>query len=83
MVDMLLLIGRILLVALLYLFLFAVMRTGIGLVNVRDRMRYFYDRQGLMDCAVEDGTVNVVILRYPADGGDSHEQREIPGPDRG
>ena len=32
MVDMLLLIGRILLVALLYLFLFAVMRTGIGLV---------------------------------------------------
>lgn len=33
MVDMLLLIGRILLVALLYLFLFAVMRTGIGLVK--------------------------------------------------
>ena len=33
MVDMLLLIGRILLVALLYLFLFAVMRTGIGLMK--------------------------------------------------
>ena len=33
MVDMLLLIGRILLVALLYLFLFAVMRTCIGLVK--------------------------------------------------
>ena len=33
MVDMLLLIGRILLAALLYLFLFAVMRTGIGLVK--------------------------------------------------
>ena len=57
--------------------------TGIGLVNVRDRMRYFYDRQGLMDCAVEDGAVTVVTLRYPAEGGDSHEQREIPGPDRG
>ena len=33
MVDMLLLIWRLLLVALLYLFLFAVMRTGIGLVK--------------------------------------------------
>ncbi len=33
MIDLLLLAGRILLVALLFLFLFAVMRTGIGLVK--------------------------------------------------
>lgn len=33
MIDILLLVGRILLVALLFLFLFAVMRTGIGLVK--------------------------------------------------
>lgn len=33
MIDLLLLVGRILLVALLFLFLFAVMRTGVGLVK--------------------------------------------------
>ena len=33
MIDLILLVGRLLLVALLYLFLFAVMRTGIGLVK--------------------------------------------------
>lgn len=33
MIDLILLVGRILLVALLYLFLFAVMKTGIGLVK--------------------------------------------------
>lgn len=33
MIDMALLIGRLLLVALLYLFLFAIMKTGIGLVK--------------------------------------------------
>ena len=33
MIDLILLVGRVLLVALLYLFLFAVMRTGIGLVK--------------------------------------------------
>ena len=37
MVDILLLAGRILLVALLYLFLFAVMRTGIGLVKGQNK----------------------------------------------
>ena len=57
--------------------------TGIGMCNVRDRLRYFYDRQGLMDCAVVDGTVNVVTLRYPMDGSGGHEQREIPRLDRG
>ena len=33
MIDVVLLIGRLLFVALLYLFLFAIMRTGIGLVR--------------------------------------------------
>ena len=33
MIDIILLIGRLLLVALLYLFLFAIMKTGIGLVK--------------------------------------------------
>ena len=33
MIDIALLIGRLLLVALLYLFLFAIMKTGIGLVK--------------------------------------------------
>lgn len=33
MIDLILLVGRVLLVALLYLFLFAVMKTGIGLVK--------------------------------------------------
>lgn len=33
MIDLTLLVGRLLLVALLYLFLFAIMRTGIGLVR--------------------------------------------------
>ena len=37
MIDLLLLVGRILLVALLFLFLFAVMRTGIGLVKGQGR----------------------------------------------
>ena len=33
MIDIILLVGRLLLVALLYLFLFAIMKTGIGLVK--------------------------------------------------
>ena len=33
MIDQILLVGRLLLVALLYLFLFAIMRTGVGLVR--------------------------------------------------
>ena len=33
MIDVILLIGRLLFVALLYVFLFAIMRTGIGLVR--------------------------------------------------
>lgn len=37
MVDLLLLVGRLLLVALLYLFLFVVMRTGIGLVKGQNK----------------------------------------------
>lgn len=37
MIDVILLIGRLLLVALLYLFLFAIMRTGIGLVRGQRR----------------------------------------------
>lgn len=41
--------------------------TGIGLANVRDRMQYFYDRKGLVDCAVVDGTINMITLRYPMD----------------
>lgn len=35
MIDIILLAGRILLIVLLYLFLFAIMRTGIGLVKVQ------------------------------------------------
>lgn len=42
--------------------------TGIGLGNVRDRMRYFYDRKDLMDCAAVNGEINVVTLRYPLSG---------------
>ena len=37
MIDLLLLAGRLLLVALLYIFLFAVMRTGIGLVKGQNK----------------------------------------------
>ena len=37
MIDVVLLIGRLLFVALLYLFLFAIMRTGIGLVRGQRR----------------------------------------------
>lgn len=37
MIDITLLVGRLLLVALLFLFLFAVMRTGIGLVRGQNR----------------------------------------------
>ena len=37
MIDVILLIGRLLLVALLYLFLFAIMKTGIGLVRGQRR----------------------------------------------
>lgn len=37
MVDLLLLVGRLLLVALLYLFLFIVMKTGIGLVKGQNK----------------------------------------------
>ena len=42
--------------------------TGIGLGNVRDRMRYCYDRKDLMDCAAVHGKINVVTLRYPLSG---------------
>ena len=41
--------------------------TGIGMGNVRDRLQYFYDRDGLMDCSVIDGMINVITLRYPVD----------------
>ncbi len=37
MIDLILLIGRLLLIALLYLFLFAIMKTGIGLVKGQRR----------------------------------------------
>ena len=37
MIDVILLIGRLLLIALLYLFLFAIMKTGIGLVKGQRR----------------------------------------------
>lgn len=37
MIDVILLVGRLLLVALLYLFLFAIMKTGIGLVRGQRR----------------------------------------------
>ena len=37
MIDLLLLVGRLLLVVLLYIFLFAVMRTGIGLVKGQNK----------------------------------------------
>ncbi|WP_294856857.1 histidine kinase [uncultured Oscillibacter sp.] len=45
--------------------------TGIGLGNVRDRLRHFYDREGLMDCAVTNEKINVVTLRYPMGGGET------------
>ena len=39
MIDIILLAGRIILIALLYIFLFAIMRTGIGLVRVQRKKR--------------------------------------------
>lgn len=41
--------------------------TGIGLLNVRDRMQFFYDREDLMDCETVDGRSSIVTLRYPMD----------------
>lgn len=41
--------------------------SGIGLGNVRDRMRGFYDCPDLMDCAVTERNTTVVTMRYPMD----------------
>ena len=49
MIDVVLLIGRLLFVALLYLFLFAIMRTGIGLVRGQRR------KERLWNLSVERG----------------------------
>ncbi len=42
MIDVILLIGRLLLIALLYLFLFAIMKTGIGLVKGQHRKEKYW-----------------------------------------
>ena len=44
MIDVVLLIGRLLFVALLYLFLFAIMRTGIGLVRGQRKKERLWNR---------------------------------------
>ena len=43
MIDVVLLIGRLLFVALLYLFLFAIMRTGIGLVRGQRKKEHIWN----------------------------------------
>ncbi len=49
MIDVVLLIGRLLFVALLYLFLFAIMRTGIGLVRGQNK------KERIWNLSVEKG----------------------------
>ncbi|MCL2757110.1 MAG: FHA domain-containing protein [Coriobacteriia bacterium] len=62
MIDVTLLIGRLLLVALLFLFLFAVMRTGIGLVSSQNRKGTHWN------IAVEEGPRELRGVRLNVSG---------------
>ena len=62
MIDITLLIGRLLLAALLFLFLFAVMRTGIGLVSNKGRKGSFWS------IAVEQGPRELRGVRLNVSG---------------
>ncbi len=62
MIDIILLVGRLLFVALLYLFLFAIMRTGIGLVKGQRR------REKGWEIAVERGPKELRGVKMPVRG---------------
>lgn len=62
MIDIVLLVGRILLVALLYLFLFALMRTGIGLVRGQR------EKRATWTVAVEKGPRELRGVTLPVTG---------------
>ena len=59
MIDIVLLIGRLLFVALLYLFLFAIMKTGIGLVRGQRK------KEKTWTVAVERGRKSCAACRSP------------------
>ena len=62
MIDIILLVGRLLFVALLYLFLFAIMKTGIGLVKGQRR------REKGWEIAVERGPKELRGVKMPVRG---------------
>lgn len=62
MIDIVLLVGRILLVALLYLFLFTLMRTGIGLVRGQR------EKRATWSVAVEKGPREIRGITLPVTG---------------
>lgn len=57
MIDIILLIGRLLFVVLLYLFLFAIMKTGIGLVRGSRKKEHVWT------VAIEKGPKNFVVCK--------------------
>ena len=59
MIDIILLIGRLLFVVLLYLFLFAIMKTGIGLVRGSRKKEHVWT------VAIEKGRGPVIVGRSP------------------
>ncbi|MCX8007764.1 MAG: FHA domain-containing protein [Coriobacteriia bacterium] len=64
MADVVLLFGRLLFLALLYLFLFAAVRTGIGLVTLRSERA----RSGTLALEVVRGPREIAGIRVPLDG---------------
>lgn len=63
MVDIVLLVGRLLLIALLYLFLFAAIRTGVGRVSGARR-----SAEGIPELVVVRGPAELKGVRVPLDG---------------
>ena len=61
MIDILLLAGRVLLIVLLYIFLFAIMRTGIGLVKVQRK------KEKIWTLTVERGPKELRGVSIPVD----------------
>ena len=62
MIDIVLLVGRLLFVALLYLFLFAIMKTGIGLVKGQRK------REKAWEVSVEHGPKELRGVKMPVRG---------------
>lgn len=62
MIDVILLIARLLFVALLYLFLFAIVRTGIGLVKGTNK------KEKSWNLTVENGPDELMDLNIPVNG---------------